>query len=322
MRLVKKSHILFLSVTLFSFISCESTPKSEPQTNKSNEEINQIVEEIDPAVIELENYKNSIKNLVLKIESSPAAVNVRKSFSKNFSASVKDESGSPVSDFSVIVKFPASKTESVINYETKVLNTDENGLVSFTAPQTSFAANEKVVFYPAPCNESEEALEAAMEKAVSADYLVKSDIITKGAVLFIWDFNEKGNPTNNSYEIQSKFRTKGITLVGNGPVSESKYIGKPQTLYRETYDIIGPDAYGYLLYGTITFEQPVTANEDKTAYTCMLKAEIDAINMKNGSKIYSKVFTYNSTGKNYNECVNNGKSNLAELVVSDIIYGL
>ncbi len=320
MKLIKKSHILFLSVTLFSFISCESTPKSD--TNNSKVEKIEIIEEIDPAVVELENYKESIKNLTFKIESSPAAVNVKKSFAKNFSASIKDDSGNPVSDFSVIVKYPASKTDSVINYDTKEIITDENGLAAFTAPQTTFAANEKVIFYPAPYNDSEEALAAAMEKSVSADYLVKSDIITKGAVLFIWDFNEKGNPSNNSYEIQSKFRTKGITLVGNGPVSESKYIGKPQTLYRETYDIIGPDAYGYLLYGTITFEQPVTANEDKSAYTCILKAEIDAINMKTGSNVYSKVFTYESTGKNYNECVSNGKSNLAEIAVTDIIYGL
>lgn len=322
MKLTAKSKILFLSLCTLSFLSCESTPKTEKQSNHSKKDVAEnIVEEIDPAVVELENFKNSIKDLVFKIETSPAAVNVKKAFAKNFSASVKDSNGNPVAGLNVTVKYPASKSDNTVKYETAVLVSDENGLVTFVPEKTSFAANEKVIFYPTPVNDSEEALAAAMEKSASADYLVKSDIVTKGALLVIWDFNEKGYAANNSYEIQSKFRTKGITLVGNGPVNEVSYISNPKALYNETYEII-QDAYGYILYGSIKFEKPVTANEDKTAYTCVMKSDINAINMKTGAIVYSKVITYESTGKNYNECVSNGKNNLAELAVTDILYGL
>ena len=44
--------------------------------------------------------------------------------------------------------------------------------------------------------------------------------------------------------------------------------------------------------------------------------------MKNGELIYSSVTTYESKGKNWNECVSKGKDKIAELIVSDIIYGL
>ena len=77
-----------------------------------------------------------------------------------------------------------------------------------------------------------------------------------------------------------------------------------------------------MIYGTIKFEQPVTALEDESGYYCILKAEIEAVGMKKGDVIYSSVSTYESKGKNWNECVSKGKEKLAELVVSDIIYGL
>ena len=151
---------------------------------------------------------------------------------------------------------------------------------------------------------------------------VKSDIASKGAVLFVWDFNEKDRPVNNSYNIQAEFRGRGITMVGNGPVNETSYIGKPKSLYKDTYDIIGGNQYGYLIYGTVKFAQPVTALEDGSGYVCVLKAEIEAVTMKNGTQIYSSAITYESKGKNWNECVSVGKDKLSELVVDDILYGL
>ena len=69
-------------------------------------------------------------------------------------------------------------------------------------------------------------------------------------------------------------------------------------------------------------KESVTENEDGSGYYCLLKAEIEAVNMKNGSKIYTSVITYESKGKNWNECVSKGKDKLSQLVVDDLIYGL
>ena len=171
---------------------------------------------------------------------------------------------------------------------------------------------------------SEDAQLAENLKAYTAeaDWKVKSDIAAKGALLFVWEHNEKNRPINNYSNLQGEFRIRGITMVGNGPVNDTSYIGKQKSLYKDTYAIIGGTQFGYLIYGTVKFEQPVTALEDGSGYYCVLKAEIEAYSMKDGSKLYSSVTSYESKGKNWNECVSKGKDKLSELIVSDIIYGL
>ena len=326
MKVIKAvSKTIFISFFSAVIFSCGSVPNDISDTEdfiekqKNTEKEDEVVF-IEPT--EAEKFIDSLQNITLHIENYPAAVNVKRSFAKPFTVSVKNSDGEPISSYSIDISYPSAKNKNEIEFSTVTLTTKDDGTASFTAPQTSFAARSKVTFYPTPFDSSEEVMNAVSEKSVSADYLVKSDIISKGAVLFIWDYNENNRPVNNSYDVQAEFRSRGITMVGNGPVNETSYIGKPQTLYRETYEIIGGNAYGYLIYGTVKFEKPVTANADKTGYTCVLKSEIAAVSMKNGEKLYDSVITYESEGKNWNECVSKGKSKLAELIVNDILYSL
>ena len=243
-------------------------------------------------------------------------------FSEPFIFSVTKADGNPAEGFALTIEYPSSKAEGTINFEKTELITDAEGKVTFTAEQPSFAANTSVKAYPTPVSEDSSLTERLKPYIAEADWKVKSDLASKGAVLFIWDYNEKDRPEKNSNDIQAEFRSRGITMVGNGPVNETSYIGKPKTLYKDTYDIIGGNQYGYLIYGTIKFTQPVTAYEDESGYFCIFKAEIEAVSMKNGELLYSSVTTYESKGKNWTECVTKGKDKLAELVVNDIIYGL
>ena len=66
----------------------------------------------------------------------------------------------------------------------------------------------------------------------------------------------------------------------------------------------------------------ITAKEDGSGYFCVMKADIEAFDMKNGNKVYSFTTSYESNGKNWNECVSKGKDKIAEYIVTDIIYGL
>ena len=335
---MKKKKISKIILSLFislSFFSCQSAPKDKEKKteNKTKQNLNENIEiqeentasDDDEVIIveesEAEKFISSLENIKLKIESAPAAVNLKRSFTKAFSASVKDSDGNPIANYSVDVSYPSARKAREYEFSTVTLLSDSNGLVTFTAPQTSFPASSKVTFYPTPFDSSEEVLNAVGEKAVSADYLVKSDIVSRGAVLFIWDYNEKNRPVTNSYDVQAEFRSRGITMVGNGPVNETSYIGKPQTLYKETYEIIGGNTYGYLIYGSVKFEEPVTPEEDG-GYSCTFKSEISAVAMKNGENIYNSVLSYKSKGKNWNECVSNGKAQIAKLIVSDILYNL
>ena len=293
--------------------SAAKTVTHEKTNHKSTASVKKTPEEL---------FLDSIAGITIKKDSSPKEITIGKSFSEPFVFSAAKADGSPAEGLKLTISYPASKAEGTITYEKTELLSDAEGKITFTAEKPAFSANTKLTVYPTPVSEDPALAEKLEDFKASADWKVKSDIAQKGAVLFIWDFNEKDRPVNNSYNIQAGFRSRGITQVGNGPVNETSYIGKPKSLYKDTYDIIGGSQYGYLIYGTIKFEQPVTALEDESGYFCIMKAEIEAVTMKNGSKIYSSTISYESKGKNWNECVSKGKDKLAELVVNDIIYGL
>lgn len=316
----KTKSILISSIALFLIFSCASNPEvtSEKKAENHKTHTSRTAYEEPPE----DKFIKSLEGISIKTTGSPKEVINGRSFSTPFTFQVTSADGSALADFPVTISYPESKSEGQINYNKINLRTDENGNVSFKADETSFAAKAKVTAYPTPDTDSASLLERLKAFSAEADWKVRSNLATKGAVLFIWDFNERDRPEKNSNDVQAEFRSRGITMVGNGPVNETSYIGKPQALYKETYAIIGGNQYGYLIYGTIKFEQPVTALEDESGYSCVFKSEIAALSMKNGAKIYSSEMTYESKGKNWNECVSKGKDKLAELIVNDIIYGL
>lgn len=317
----KNKIVLSVTASIFLLTSCATT--SQPSDSQEA----QNTKEKTPKAILIQETKEdtfikSLEGITIQRVSSPKEINKGKNFSGPFIFSVKNADGSAAEGFALTIEYPVSKAEGIISFEKKELVTDAEGKISFTAEQPTFAAKTTVKAYPTPVSEDPSLIERLKPFTAEADWKVKSDLSSKGAVLFVWDYNEKDRPVNNSYNIQAEFRGRGITMVGNGPVNETSYIGKPKTLYKDTYDIIGGNQYGYLIYGTIKFEQPVTPLEDGSGYYCIFKAEIEAVNMKNGSIVYSSVTSYESKGKNWNECVSTGKDKLSELVVDDIIYGL
>ena len=319
---MKRIKIVFLSLISITLLtSCATTTvESQSKTTSNHKTTYREIETKKENAEEL--FIKSLEGITITNVSSPKEITKGRSFSKPFVFSAKKADGSAAEGFALTLEYPVSKSIEGINFEKIDFVTDSEGNIYFTPAQTTFAAKTKVNVYPTPISDDASLPERLKPYTTSADWKVKSDIASKGAVLFIWDYNEKDRPVNNSYNIQAEFRGRGITMVGNGPVNETSYIGKPNALYKDTYDIIGGTQYGYLIYGTIKFEQPVTENEDGSGYYCLLKAEIEAVNMKNGSKIYTSVITYESKGKNWNECVSKGKDKLSQLVVDDLIYGL
>ncbi len=313
-----------LLIVMMLFLSCASTSEI---TEKENQNIVENVSESPKREIVVtetpeEKFLKSLEGISIQKVSSPKEILLGRNFSGPFVFSVTNADGTAAEGFNLTLSYPASKTDGAINFEKTTLTTDSEGKISFTADKPAFAVNTNVSVFPTPVSEDPELAEKLSAFTAQAAWKVKSDVALKGAVLFIWDFNEKDRPVNNSYNIQAEFRSRGITMVGNGPVNETSYIGKSAALYKDTYEIIGGSQYGYLIYGTIKFEQPVTALEDGSGYTCILKADIEAVRMKNGEKVYSSSITYQANGKNWNECVSVGKDKLSELVVDDIVYGL
>lgn len=318
----KNKIVLSALITSIILTSCATTPEAAENQDSANPSKDKAPKAIVVQESPEDIFIKSLEGISVQKVSSPKEISKGRNFAAPFIFSVTKADGTPAEGFALTLEYPASKSEGSINFNKVELLTDAEGKISFTAEQPSFAVKTSVKAYPTPVSEDPSLAERLKPYTAEADWKVKSDLASKGAVLFVWDFNEKDRPVNNSYNIQAEFRSRGITMVGNGPIGETSYIGKPKALYKDTYDIIGGSAYGYMIYGTIKFEQPVTALEDESGYYCILKAEIEAVSMKKGDVIYSSVISYESKGKNWNECVSKGKEKLAELVVSDIIYGL
>jgi hypothetical protein len=318
----KNKIVLSALITSIILTSCATTPEAAENQDSANNSKDKAPKAIVVQESPEDIFIKSLEGISVQKVSSPKEISKGRNFAAPFVFSVTKADGSPAEGFALTLEYPASKSEGSINFDKVELLTDAEGKISFTAEQPSFAVKTSVKAYPTPVSEAPSLAERLKPYTAEADWKVKSDLASKGAVLFVWDYNEKDRPVNNSYNIQAEFRGRGITMVGNGPIGETSYIGKPKSLYKDTYDIIGGTAYGYLIYGTIKFEQPVTALEDGSGYYCILKADIEAVSMKNGELIYSSSITHEESGKNWNDCVSKAKDKLSKLVVDDIIYGL
>ncbi|MCR5189575.1 MAG: hypothetical protein K6C97_11625 [Treponema sp.] len=329
MKVIKLNILGIILATLL--ISCASTNSNQTTSNElapsissdeaasknlNKDKANADSDKETPAQL----FINSLEGISLTFSKTPKATYINKAFNSSFDFSAKDKDGNPLVNYPITISFPSSKENGEILYSEIDIKTDKNGNYSYTAETPSFSVNTTLAVYPTPIDYSDEVIDAAVSYRAEADWKVKSDIITKGAVLFIWDFNEKNKPINNSYDILSEFRTRGMTMVGNAPVNETSYIGKPiSTLYKENYEII-ENAYGYLIIGTVKFSKPVEPVDDQ--YSCSLTADIQAVDMKNGKLIYSSIFEHEAKGKNWNACVSKAKEELATMVVDALVYGL
>lgn len=335
---MKKYKIIATLVIASVFCSCQTSNVSNKQDN---------LNDISEPVIEIKNlkeieYAESLTNIFIKSISSPKEIIKGRKFKEPFKFSVSkiqniesqtestDENSTtttetPVANFKVNVKYPSSKDKSELQFSTIELTSDENGIISFNPENTNFTCASSIQVFPAipqDVNASDEVvINAIQQKKITKDIKIKSDIINKGAVLFVWEYNEKGRPTGNSYNILSELRKRGITLTGNAPVSDVSYIEKPLSeLYQANFEIIGSTMYGYLLSGTLKFEQPVTKVED--GYTCTLVFQLDGIDMKTGDVIFSTTQSHSAQGSNWNNCVSKCKNELTVKIVDELIYGL
>lgn len=317
MKVFKSLTVLFLIALL---AACASTPSENTTAPVINDaETDDVIEVMEEVVISEEFlFVEKLQNITLSFTQTPKVTSVNKAFSNPYVITVKDSEENPVSDFGITISYPESKENGTINFKTIEVTTDEKGTYSFNPSKPAFPASTKISAYPTPLNES--VLEEAKAKEIQADWKVKSDFITKGAVLFSWDFNEKGKPVTNSFELLSEIKNRGITLIGNAPVNETSDIGKSiQALYKANYAIIG-NSYGYLIIGTIKFVKPVEKTDDN--YTCTLVAELNGVNMKTGAVVLSTKVEHTATGNNYNTSVSNCKKELSVILADELIFGL
>jgi len=303
---------LFLSVSLL-FVSCGTTPKNEIAKDVQSPKVQTV-----KLTAEENDFLNNLKNINLSVESSPAESIAGKEFKGPFVIKIADAEGNAIADYKVDI----TCSNADYAFEKQTVSSDENGLITYSAPAPVSGINADLVFTPACTVEStkEVITNACAEKSVKALFKAKGNIANKGTILFVWDYNELGRPLNNSYDILSEIRSRGIYMAGNAPVSEISYFDKPLTeVYKQNRDIVG-NMYGYLIVGQIKFVKPVEQVE--TEYLCSLIAEINVIDMSNGEVAFTNTFTNDALGSNWTKCVTKCKKELAGKIIDSIIYDI
>ena len=322
---IMKKWKLFISITLFTaglFVSCASTPgnKDGIGADASKAKIaDEVVAAPEPTAEEL--FIEKISDINISVTKNPSKTKKNKPFSSAYEFSVTDGNNEPVSDFPLTVKYPKEKDGPEIVYGEEQLYTDENGTVSFDPPTPDFAASACLTASPAVPEGLDIPQQILDQHTAYGDYAVESDIATKGAIMFVLEYNENGKAPKDSYDILSGLRKKGIYNIGNAPRSdESYYNASKEKIYRDNFAEVGT-SFGYLIGGTIKFTNPVEKNEDGT-YTAKMTAYIYGIEMKSGKVILEETRENTGTGANWNKAVESCRTILTAMVVDSIMFGL
>ena len=316
--------VFITSIFSLLFFSCASTDNENNKITNTKQEAAipevEIAEPEIPVPTAEELFLQEINDYSISFTNIPAKIKKGKAFSSAFEVVVTNAEGSPAADFDVCFNYPKEKSGSKLVFANEITKTDENGKVSLTLDVIKFAAEAKVTAKPAVPEGLNITDKELASKTVTADFLVESDIATKGAIMFVFEYTESGKPSKNSYDILSGLRKKGVYLIGNAPISDTDYINaSKQKIYKENYNIVGTD-YGYLIGGTIKFAGPVEQTEN--GYEAKLCADIYGIDMKTGEVIYENTHEVMAEGTNWNYAVSNCRDKLTKIVVDSIMFGL
>ena len=325
MKKIKVINIVAISLAFAVISSCTSTNVSAPSTEQ--EEVVEKVVKKEPKPLSVKNKTNQLENdflakladIELKLVSAPKQTFKTREFWAPFVVKAENQNG-PVADFDITVSYPVSRKDNSIVYDVVQLKTDADGKISFklTGAQT-FATKDFVTFYPTPITTTSSVVQAAYDMAVKAPWNVKSDLTWYSGLLYVYDFNESGKPTTNSFYLLQNLRNAGVN-VGNAPLSNASYFEKPLAdLYKDTKEIVG-NSQKFMVFGSIKYLKPV--EETANGYSCTLVADMSCIDMKTGDTFltFQIVETYEDTNKY--KTVDKCKANLTEKVAEALIYGM
>ncbi|MCR5436243.1 MAG: hypothetical protein K6E97_04160 [Treponema sp.] len=294
--------LFFITIILVLLSACTSTKVNTDTTNSKS---------ADTAFL---NLLNTTKIEMVQV---PAATTKGKMFTKQFIVSVKNnETNEPLPNFSLTISYPVSE-DSV---KTENVKTNSEGQYIFDAPVCNFAVKGKFLAYANPNSKKENLVSAAIDAGASADFNVRSDIPEKGAILFIYEYDEKNKPARNFYNLISEFQKYGCKKVGNAPVNDESDIGKPiESLYKRNKEIVNED-FGYLIGGTVKFVKPIEKTEN--GFYCSLTSEIWVVDMITGKEIYRNSYSCETTQPKWEKAASKCKEDLGKIIADDLIYKL
>mgnify|MGYP003543352173 CR=1 FL=1 len=311
------------------FETSENLAKSETTENNANfsdDSLDVIVENEFPTeqVVQLtavEMYQNFVAGCVLEPSSSPNQISKNKKFATAFSVKCTKD-GNPVPNMLISVKYPAAQTNGLISFGQTIIETNENGIASFTPTNTSFSCNSEVYFYLTPETEDSETLEYAEKNAISIPYKVITNRFYDSGILAIADYNasNKALSTNTTATaLQPPLRKAGFQTIGNAPFDASIITSK--NLYNQAKSILG-NTVSFMVYGTVKYAEPAEKLENGQ-YIVTFVTNFAVMNLRDGKIVYQTEFLTTETGASEWEATNKLRTQTIPAIITEkIIYGI
>ena len=319
--------IFLLALSIGLICSCatmQKTAKAEGRElvvkMESSSEIDEGKHAVPAAVQEELAFLNELSRVTLAVAAAPSRTTKNVAFTSAYKVRVRDADGAPVPDFALTVSYPVSRENDSIVYAEQQLITDKNGEAQFMPDVPRFSFDDAVAFYPTPQGESSDVIASCLAKKVTAPYRVRTDLLSKSGIVYVFDFNESGNVLTISQYMLKELINAGATRLGNSPIASANYLNQSiESLYRATRNIVGA-SYGFMVAGSVKFANPVQSDGGK--YTCALVADITCIDMQTGAVLYQTQQATTATAESLYKATDDCRRALAAKTARAIIYGM
>jgi hypothetical protein len=307
-------------------VSCASAQKAE-----TNEKTNTDVSETVPSepknevikVNRLKLYEDKTGDVKISIVSAPKSTVKGKPFAVPFKVKAVHADGTPAAGFEITAYYPGDAANDEITFASALLKTAEDGTASFEPEAPSKSVKSIVRFYPAFDDADEEVASAQLKAAVTAPWLVKTNLMKSGGSTALVDLSENDKPITNNSVSSSKLLTSlmrdGFTRIGNADFTKQIVSGDKDAVYKSACSLFG-NALSYLIYGTVKFVTPVTQTE--TGWTCTLTADITCLNMKDGCILYHTTRTVTAEDSKQWNVLTKTREALGEELADAVVYGM
>ena len=307
-------------------VSCASAPKAETNEKSNRNASATVPSETKKEVIKvnkLKLYEEKTGDVKISIVSAPKSTVKGRPFAVPFKIKAVHADGTPASGFEITVSYPDQVSNDEVTFAASLLKTTEDGTVSFDPAAPSKSVRSIVRFYPAFDDGDEDVSSAQLKAAVTAPWLVKTDLMKSGGSTALVDFAENGKPITNNSVSSSKLLTSlmrdGFTRIGNADFTKQIVSGDKAAVYKSACSLFGT-ALSYLIYGTVKFVTPATKTE--TGWTCTLTADITCLNMKDGSILYQTTRTVTAEDSKQWNVLTKTREALGEELADAVVYGM
>lgn len=283
-----------------------------------------LKEEEDNTEVLIKQYEALMSSVSLSPSVLPSPSIKGSSFKKPFSILVSYTDNSPAKQFPITIEYPQSIHEGKISFAKAAYLSNDEGLVEFESPPTSFSCNSVISFYPTPEIDIPETQIIIQRIALRIPYLVKTNLSSAGGAIALVDYDKQGKLiTNNgitSSALLGNLIRSGFSKIGNAEFFKEIDSGDFNALYNSAKSLYGSQI-SYLIVGTVKYSEEPQKNEE--GFTVSLIADITCLDMQTNVVLYKTSVQTSSTGKTEQSALNSARNEqLAPMLAEKIIYGM